>query len=318
MTHPEGRHRFQTFWYGGQLTPYEQLCFLSFLDHGHVVELYSYDLDVVVPEGVVVRDAAEVLPADSVFVYEHDGFGKGSVSAFSNLFRYKLLRDRGGWWIDTDVVCLTSDIDDRGGEYYAKQDDELAAPGTMCFPAGSEVPTRCFEHVLALGTGVKWGDGGPRAFTDVLRTTGRLHSAAPASECYPVHFSEAVDLLRPSRVDELHSRLSSAMFLHLWNSTLVNAGVDKHVLPPKGSLLRQVADRHPVPGWKSEYDEHRFDRDVAHAEQVAQLRWEVAATRAELHAKQLEIDTMINSKSWRITRPLRRLLEAKNRRRRNG
>ena len=30
----------------------------------------------------------------------------GSLAAFSNLFRYKLLLERGGWWVDTDVICL--------------------------------------------------------------------------------------------------------------------------------------------------------------------------------------------------------------------
>src|SRR5262249_54280435 len=43
---------------------------------------------------------------DKVFVYQAEGFGKGSPSAFSNYFRYKLLAEKGGWWIDTDVVRL--------------------------------------------------------------------------------------------------------------------------------------------------------------------------------------------------------------------
>lgn len=41
------------------------------------------------------------------------GIRQGSYSAFSNQFRYTLLYDKGGWWVDTDVVCLRRfDFDD--------------------------------------------------------------------------------------------------------------------------------------------------------------------------------------------------------------
>jgi hypothetical protein len=43
-----------------------------------------------------------------VFFYgDRAGIGRGSVSAFSNLFRYYLLHQMGGWWVDADVVCLS-------------------------------------------------------------------------------------------------------------------------------------------------------------------------------------------------------------------
>ena len=34
--------RFQTFWHGSPLSPYQQLCLKSFVDHGHELTLYSY------------------------------------------------------------------------------------------------------------------------------------------------------------------------------------------------------------------------------------------------------------------------------------
>jgi len=58
-----------------------------------------------VPDGVAIRDANEILPHDSIFVYRTDP-GRGNPSAFANLFRYKLLSMRGGWWVDADVFCL--------------------------------------------------------------------------------------------------------------------------------------------------------------------------------------------------------------------
>src|SRR6187549_2184730 len=95
----------QSLWVGEVLPPLQQLSIRSFLAHGHQYHLYAYGDLQGAPEGAVVIDAATILPAESIFYYQH-GFGQGSVSAFSNLFRYKLICERGGWWVDTDVVCL--------------------------------------------------------------------------------------------------------------------------------------------------------------------------------------------------------------------
>ena len=95
----------QSLWIGDSLPAMQRLSISSFLRNGHGYHLYSYnDIDGV-PPGTTVKDAATILPRDSIFFYQ-TGFGKGSYSAFSNLFRYKLLLERGGWWVDTDVVCL--------------------------------------------------------------------------------------------------------------------------------------------------------------------------------------------------------------------
>jgi hypothetical protein len=104
------RHTFQSFWHGEALSPYELFCLKSFIACGYAVDLYTYDVNLVVPAGVRVCDAAELASRDEVFVYQSEGLGKGSPSAFSNYFRYKLLAEKGGWWIDTDVVCLTDRI----------------------------------------------------------------------------------------------------------------------------------------------------------------------------------------------------------------
>jgi hypothetical protein len=167
------QHRFQSFWYGGPLSPYELFCLRSFIDWGHAVDLYSYDTKLAVPAGVRVCDAAELIPQDEVFVYQAEGFGKGSPSAFSNYFRYKLLAEKGGWWIDTDVVCLGDRIriDD---EFFARQDADFIAPGTMYFEPRHPVMLQCLEQTMKLGRNVKWGDTGPRLFTHTLAERGWL------------------------------------------------------------------------------------------------------------------------------------------------
>ena len=94
-----------SLWIGRPLGLIEQLSIASFLRNGCEYHLYCYEKIEGVPAGAIVRDASEILPASEIFYYSH-GLGKGSVAAFANLFRYKLLFKRGGWWMDTDMVCL--------------------------------------------------------------------------------------------------------------------------------------------------------------------------------------------------------------------
>ena len=92
----------QSLWIGDRLSTMERLCITSFLEHGHPFHLYVYDEVANVPRGVILEDATEIMPRDKIFRYkEHD-----SVSGFSNLFRYKLLLERGSYWVDSDEICL--------------------------------------------------------------------------------------------------------------------------------------------------------------------------------------------------------------------
>ena len=337
------RHRFQSFWHGGALSPYELFCLKSFIDCGYAVDLYSYDLKLAVPAGVRVCDAAELISSDEVFVYQPEGFGKGSPSAFSNYFRYKLLAEKGGWWIDTDVVCLTDRIP-AVDDFFARQDADFIACGTMYFPPDHPIMQRCLEQAVKLGRSVKWGDTGPRLLTRVLKESGALDRAAPAAVCYPIHYSQALDLLRPSQTAVLVPRLESSLFLHVWNSMLVHLGVEKTSLPPQGSLLRRWADKHPVDGWIGEYDGHTLEcalsvkaelnacaeekravqaalerqaaaaaeQRAAAAEQLAAAAGQLAAAAGQLaeaeaaeERRRIQFDAILASTSWRMTAQIR-------------
>lgn len=256
----KSQHVFQSFWANGPLTPYESLCLKSFIAYGHGVELYSFDPNLKAPDGVRVRDAAEVLSSEAFFVYE-DGFGKGSPAAFANLFRYKLIAETGGWWVDTDVLCLAADIPSFG-EFFAYEDADLINNAVLHFPPKHPLMLRCLEQAQALGSSVRWGDTGPRLLTRLAGDMGLSNQALPSSICYPAHYSEAVDLLRPARNEALQERVQSSLFVHLWNQMLAHNGIQKTLLPPRGSFLRHYADRHPVAGWTGEHDGESLERSL--------------------------------------------------------
>lgn len=318
------RTTFQSFWAGGPLSPYEVLCLNSFVNCGHAVDLYTFDMSLAAPVGVQIRDARELFRPDDFFVYE-DGFGKGSPAAFSNMFRYKLLAQKGGWWVDTDVICLARDIP-AFKEFFAREDAGLINSAVLFFEAGHPLMARCFEEATRLGRAVRWGDTGPRLFTRVLKEQARDGDALDSSVCYPVHYSDALDVLLPSRFESIRQRTASSLFVHLWNAMLHHQGIQKTILPPGGSVLRHWAEQNSVHGWRGEYDagmleilsslhakvgDHSAERLRFGAElqasfsERARLQDDLKRSLNEnerLHAEKKEI---LSSRSWRLTGPIR-------------
>src|SRR5258707_1370507 len=92
----------QSLWVGDRLSVMEQLCIASFLRNGHSFHLYVYQETAGIPEGTVVLDGTKILPASRIFTYrEHNTY-----AGFANFFRYKLLLEKGGWFVDADTICL--------------------------------------------------------------------------------------------------------------------------------------------------------------------------------------------------------------------
>src|SRR4051812_25980317 len=90
------------FWHGRPLSRIERLSMGSFVANGHTVHLHAYEEVVGVPNGVDLVDARKILPANAIFHHTKSG----SIAAFADLFRYRLLFESGGIWADADVVCL--------------------------------------------------------------------------------------------------------------------------------------------------------------------------------------------------------------------
>ena len=91
----------QSLWIGDSLSKLEQLCIKSFLAHNYDYHLYVYQNIEGIPEGTSIKDGNEILDKSEIYQYKN-----GSYSAFSNMFRFRLLFLKGGFWVDTDLVCL--------------------------------------------------------------------------------------------------------------------------------------------------------------------------------------------------------------------
>jgi len=232
---------FRSLWIGPALSALERLCIQSFLDHGHALELFAYHPVAAVPAGCRIRDARRILPESQVFAYREGG----SYAAFSNWFRYKLLYDIGGWWIDTDVVCLAPEI--PGGPIaLAGQGDGLVNGAIMKFPAGHPAMQFAYSAAAARGRDVKWGEIGPHLLTKVVRRFELESCLAPTQSFYPVPWREFIDVLLPRKREAVAAQVSGATFLHLWHDMFRRNGYNKNCRPPPGSYLRELFDRHLI------------------------------------------------------------------------
>jgi hypothetical protein len=232
----------------------------SFLDNGQRFILYTYSRSLNVPDGVECRDASQLIGPEGYFTYGAGaGAGRGSHALFSNLFRYKLLAEHGGWWVDTDVVCMSREIP-QVEIFAAYENTGKINNAVLRLPKGHSVAQEAFHKAQEVGEHATWGQCGPLLLTALLEAHGLTHIAQPMTACYPIHYSEALDVLRPSHTDVTRERVRGALFLHLWNEIFRREQVDKSKSPPQGSLLREIFDRHPVDGWNGEHDRDHFEQ----------------------------------------------------------
>ena len=84
-------------WIGESLSEIEILSIKSFQKQGHIFELFTFGEVKNIPSKTVVRDGNEILDGKEIFKF------KDSYLPFSDLFRYKLMYDEGGIWVDLTI-----------------------------------------------------------------------------------------------------------------------------------------------------------------------------------------------------------------------
>jgi len=240
----------QMLWIGSRLSNLERLSMASFLANGHPVRLFAYEAIEGVPAGVELHDGRDVMPADSVFTYA-DGFGKGSPAAFANLFRYKLLLDHGGYWSDTDTVCLKPF--DFEGDYvigcerlpsHAVKNGKTVrlAIGVVKVPPNSPVMQECYTLAKeANQRQLRWGETGPELVTRCFARHGLVAGALHPDVFYPLDWWNTRELVtKPLDVP------AESYAVHLWNQLWAHRGLDKDATYPADCAYETLKRRYAV------------------------------------------------------------------------
>ncbi|MDO9526443.1 MAG: hypothetical protein Q7J57_13060 [Gemmobacter sp.] len=258
-----------TLWIGGALSWMEQLCLKSFVDQGQKITLFAYDDIPNVPAGVIRRDGREIYDTADFIKYEK----KDSFALFADLFRLHMIAKCPGMiWVDTDVYChrpMDYDSDYVMGfelpgaqrvnnavlglpvdsailhDMLAFTSDRFAVPGFVKPKLQDE-----YRAAAAAGHPVHvsqqpWGVWGPMMVTHFVHKLGLTDKVQPLDAFYPVTFPDRIRFLRRAGVvRDMVTRHTTA--LHLWASNKRELGLRYAGLPPKGSYLDQLVQKHGV------------------------------------------------------------------------
>jgi hypothetical protein len=230
-----------SFW-DGELTTLERLCITSFLRNGATYNLYVYDEPRGLPAGVVLKDASSVVPRERVFRYA-TGFNAGSIAGFTNLFRYTVIHELGGWWIDTDVCCLQPfDFTQDEGFIAETSQKEPFLVSTAMFKGrrGSPVLANARERFERKDvTQVAHGETGPWLLTDAVTECAAEHSVRPNDRYMPVPWWD----YRRYFFDE-HLSIDGCFTVHFWNAMLTANGVDKNASYAPDTVFERLKRRY--------------------------------------------------------------------------
>lgn len=234
-----------SFWGGGPLSPFEWLCLKSFADFGYRVTLYSFDRELAVPTGIRLGDARDILAEDLLGRIRHDA---GSIYApFSDYFRYAGIQKTGMVWIDTDVLCLSSQMRFRDGYILCGEDAQWISAGVIGLPQDSPCIEALVERCAAAidVPGLPWGSFGPKLLTPMLQKDPR-HKVLERFHFYPVHWRKTSQLFLPAEREGVQRDACGSWGIHLWNEVITRSGYHKRLCPPVGSYLHSKIDEHGV------------------------------------------------------------------------
>lgn len=239
----------QTLWVGENLSIMEQLSISSFLQHGHAVHLYIYDEVKGVPKGTNLKDANEIIPSERIFKYKR----QDSYAGFANLFRYKLLFEKGGYWVDSDVVCLKPFqfepihmfARDRGRrrplDWLRKR--YHVSNWFIRAPTRSKIMYYCYREALKRDPEkLVWGETGPRLITTAVNKFRMQGYIAPQGTFFPIDAWQWKQLVNDSFIANQKWRTAgqSCYAVHLYNDMWRRNNIDKNASFPKHSIYERL------------------------------------------------------------------------------
>lgn len=229
------RDTIQSLWVGNRLSAMEQLSITSFLANGHPFHLYTYGDVANVPAGTTVLDANCILPESSVF-QTLGGWGHGSYAGFSDLFRFKLLMEKGSWWSDTDVICLKPF--NIPTDYVLTGAAPIYTDAIMKVPANSAFIRWLYaEAYRRQSVDMPWGTIGTRLITEAIAEFSLERFLYRPQLFFPI---DDQMLVAPNRVQEIDELCEGSFGIHCYNELWRQSGRDKDGNYPADCLYERL------------------------------------------------------------------------------
>jgi hypothetical protein len=196
---------FGSLWVGGPLKKLQQTCLASFVYFGHNINLFVYDMDMEVPNGIIKRDAREVLPEENIFLV------KNTYAAFSDAFRYNMLDKFDLIWVDADTLCLTDDWSFfKDDILFCSEYDNYYVGGVLKLPRNSEITKYLVKQVKLIDAdSMFWAEMGPTLLTKAIKKYGY------ESYCQDM---KTLCMITPNEAKKFWQRTGSLEIMNMINS----------------------------------------------------------------------------------------------------
>lgn len=227
------------FWTGSAPGEMERCCLRSFVLRGHRVYLYSYSQLKNLPDGVILQDAADIIAESDIFLAK-----KGCYALFSDIFRYHLLRQKKGIYVDCDVYCLAPVTIPEDGYLLGYEDDNKINGAVLALPQESPLLNRLLhicgdsnfvppwytkkqkkklrlKRFFRRGYDISqmpWGVLGPLAISWYLQEYPQI-AIQPLDVFYPVHYLCVSQFIDPE-LDMTDIVTSRTKCIHLYHEKL--------------------------------------------------------------------------------------------------
>lgn len=221
---------FGSLWVGNPMTKIQEVSLSSFIYHGHNLTLYVYDMDMKVPDGVQKAFAGDIMNESDMFLVQN------TYAAFSDLFRYRMIKKTGLTWVDADTICLSSDWDDLGDTYASIENDTVVG-GVLALPQNSPALNYLIKKSTNFDkTKIKWTDVGPALVDKAFRSYELMGYVHPMETFCGIHWSDWKQLWMPQFLREIKKLEQTSKSISVYHSMTTRGDIDKNDLP-KGSAM---------------------------------------------------------------------------------
>lgn len=220
---------FFTYW-EGPITKYELLCFLSHIQSGHSLKVFSNE-NLSLPKEIQQYPVNSVLKTNLLSLL--------SPAQKADLFRFQGLKQFGGEiWVDGDVLCAKEGSFQE--EYIFAKEFETYVIGSLKFPRNHPLLDYVIaqqENALRAKTSLYWSALGPKIFDKAIREFQLENRALETSQLYPLTFRDIDLLIDPGKYEDVQRKITNSRSIHLYGEMFRRSKYPKHLFPPKGSFL---------------------------------------------------------------------------------